>query len=672
MNLSPLPIQKFFDSNGNPLAGGLLFTYTAGTTTKVATAKDQAGTLNTNPIQLDYRGEANVWLDPTLTYKFTLAPAGDTDPPTKPIWTVDNIAAGITYPSLTQQIIGQILYPRNAAEQAAGVTIVQSWYPYGIVDRYKTNTTPGTTDMTSAFTIALSCNSAAIAPNGPYRSLTGPISITGNQSIIGQQGGDLSGQAVTIIHDPASTGPLFQDIGGGFGSSYIGHFEISGGNGTCAVLTSRPQSTFEYLHMEPTGGYNGHGIVTLGGLTLTANPIAGATSATLTDKWTAFTGTFSITFSNGDVRTITLTNGATTMTWSGGLTSGATSNPTFAQGSWDTTLRSIKYVGPNTAGVVAANNYRAFIVNVNGGVFAMEHCSAIFCSVGAEIVQGQNITIYRGDFNRCGPGASDSATDGQTGIRALGLGYKFNLNIIATWIEGSPTSIALAGCNGVSILASFINDLGSTNTPAVTIAADALNVKLDTNFIEVKNTNAAVACVSNAADGTQLINNTWNPSNTGGGALAHGIINTANCLQFGNKFQTTPTTPIVDAGFLLHDIFPVSSSWTGTLTGCTTVPTPTVKYTVVDRQVTLQIPTSTGTSNSVTCTITGLPTALLPKTLQRVLCRIVDNSVTALGLIQIDPAAPGVLTLGVGMLFAAMTNIGNKGTSVTTVTYSLD
>lgn len=154
MNLSPLPIQKFFDNNGRPLVGGLLFTYTAGTTTKIATYKDQAGTPNTNPIVLDYRGEANVWLDPTLTYKFVLAPEGDTDPPTKPIWTVDNISAAITFASLTQIIIGQILYPRSAAEIAAGVTPINIWLPYGWITRYGTNTTPGTTDMASALSAA--------------------------------------------------------------------------------------------------------------------------------------------------------------------------------------------------------------------------------------------------------------------------------------------------------------------------------------------------------------------------------------------------------------------------------------------------------------------------------------------------------------------------------------
>lgn len=94
MNLSPLPIQKFFDNNNRPLVGGKLFTYGAGTSIKVPTYIDSTGgTPNTNPVILDFRGECRVWIDPQQAYKFVLAPANDSDPPTDPIWSVDNITA---------------------------------------------------------------------------------------------------------------------------------------------------------------------------------------------------------------------------------------------------------------------------------------------------------------------------------------------------------------------------------------------------------------------------------------------------------------------------------------------------------------------------------------------------------------------------------------------------
>lgn len=92
VNISPTPMQRFVDSNGNAMSGGLLFTYQAGTTTKFPTYTDSSGnTQNTNPIVLNQRGEASVWLVPTQSYKFVLSPPNDTDPPTSPIWTEDHI-----------------------------------------------------------------------------------------------------------------------------------------------------------------------------------------------------------------------------------------------------------------------------------------------------------------------------------------------------------------------------------------------------------------------------------------------------------------------------------------------------------------------------------------------------------------------------------------------------
>jgi hypothetical protein len=90
-NLSAVPKLQFFDNNGNPLVGGKLYTYAAGTTTPLATYTDaSAGTPNTNPIILDSRGEANVWLLAT-TYKFLLTDSTDAT-----IWTVDNISNSLS------------------------------------------------------------------------------------------------------------------------------------------------------------------------------------------------------------------------------------------------------------------------------------------------------------------------------------------------------------------------------------------------------------------------------------------------------------------------------------------------------------------------------------------------------------------------------------------------
>ena len=93
---------QFFDSNGTPLVGGLLYVYSAGTTTPVATFTTVAGTVNnTNPIVLDAGGRTpnEIWLNGGVLYKFILKTSiGVT------IGTYDNIPA-VNDPTVFNNII---------------------------------------------------------------------------------------------------------------------------------------------------------------------------------------------------------------------------------------------------------------------------------------------------------------------------------------------------------------------------------------------------------------------------------------------------------------------------------------------------------------------------------------------------------------------------------------
>lgn len=86
-SLTPTPKQQFFDANGNPLVLGKVYTYAAGTTTPIATYVDQVGaTANTNPIILDARGMANIWLQASVAYKYVITDSNDVTQ-----YTTDNI-----------------------------------------------------------------------------------------------------------------------------------------------------------------------------------------------------------------------------------------------------------------------------------------------------------------------------------------------------------------------------------------------------------------------------------------------------------------------------------------------------------------------------------------------------------------------------------------------------
>lgn len=90
---SPVPKMQFFDNNGNPLSGGRIFTYLAGTTTQENTYTDASGSSqNPDPIILDAGGfpangtvRTGIWLA-NKSYKFVVQ---DSHGVTQ--WTADNI-----------------------------------------------------------------------------------------------------------------------------------------------------------------------------------------------------------------------------------------------------------------------------------------------------------------------------------------------------------------------------------------------------------------------------------------------------------------------------------------------------------------------------------------------------------------------------------------------------
>ena len=171
--LSPTPKMQFFDANGDPLAGGKLYTYAAGTTTPLATyTSSSAAVSNANPIILDSRGEANVWLA-FAAYKFKLTTATDVE-----IWTVDNIASSETFGAsqwLTSiagtNTITATLSSANFAALAAGQTFSFA----------AANTNTGA--------VTLNINSLGAKQ----------LTKTGNVALIAND--ILAGQVVTVVYD---------------------------------------------------------------------------------------------------------------------------------------------------------------------------------------------------------------------------------------------------------------------------------------------------------------------------------------------------------------------------------------------------------------------------------------------------------------------------------------
>lgn len=121
VKLAPIARKQYTDNNGDPVVGGLLFTYAAGSTTKQSTYTDSTGTTaNTNPIILDAAGRTpyGVWYESGLIYKEVLAIATDTDPPTSPIYTAD------------------VLVGVNDTTTAAALAASSQWVASGLTPTY--------------------------------------------------------------------------------------------------------------------------------------------------------------------------------------------------------------------------------------------------------------------------------------------------------------------------------------------------------------------------------------------------------------------------------------------------------------------------------------------------------------------------------------------------------
>lgn len=91
--LTKIP-QQFFDNLGNPLVGGTLYAYLAGTSTPTNMFSDDTGTVAGTSVVLDSRGEPTtfklIWVDSGKSYKFVLK-----DSTAITIWTIDDIAGGV-------------------------------------------------------------------------------------------------------------------------------------------------------------------------------------------------------------------------------------------------------------------------------------------------------------------------------------------------------------------------------------------------------------------------------------------------------------------------------------------------------------------------------------------------------------------------------------------------
>ena len=161
--------QQFFDNNGVPLSGGLIYQYQAGSSTLLTTYTTVNGNVaNANPIVLDSSGRPpnEIWMQTGYSYKFIIQTSTGTT-----LQTLDNL-----YPILQNA-------PASAPSLPSGAIILWSGsigsIPSGYVICDGTNSTP---DLRDRFVVA-----------------------AGNTYAVGQTGGSADAIVVSHTHTATST-----------------------------------------------------------------------------------------------------------------------------------------------------------------------------------------------------------------------------------------------------------------------------------------------------------------------------------------------------------------------------------------------------------------------------------------------------------------------------------
>jgi len=172
---------------------------------------------------------------------------------------------------------------------------------------------------------------------------------------------------------------------------------------------------------------------------------------------------------------------------------------TGSQASWSTMIKNCKWVPP-----VAANNYRGYQIDINGGHVTLEGCVAARGAIGLNIDQGEAINVYRCSFNVQNSTYSSEADVDTAAIRLSGADYKKAISIHNCYIEACTHGIYAEKCESLSIKDNYLADVG--------FGANRAEIYLKDNNIKnvtIKNNNFADAASGKSSieigDGAQNV-----------------------------------------------------------------------------------------------------------------------------------------------------------------------
>ena len=210
VNLSPIGnSEQFFDNNGIPLSGGLLYAYQAGSSTPLATYTTISGTVaNANPIVLNSSGRLDneVWLTYGYFYKFVLQTSTGTL-----LGTYDNIygivgvqsAVGTTIPTgminLWYGAIGSVPTGWYLCDGANGTPDLRDKFVIGAGSTYAVAATGGSKDAVVVSHNHTASSSSVVSDPSHTHTFTAVQDITGTRYPGGGVGASASSTTAAAV-----------------------------------------------------------------------------------------------------------------------------------------------------------------------------------------------------------------------------------------------------------------------------------------------------------------------------------------------------------------------------------------------------------------------------------------------------------------------------------------
>jgi len=661
VNLSPIggAAAQFFDNNGNPLAGGKLYTYAAGTTTPLATYTTSVGNIpHTNPIILDSAGRVpggQIWLtDGSVDYKFLLETSFSVL-----VGTFDNIppaisgsAADIVYLPAGTGAVATTLQAKEREE----ISVLD----FGAIADYNATTGAGT-DNSPAFQLAINYAKASgknevFAPAGRYLLNTSlnVSNIFAGFVIRGEAGWQISGALVgTVLYGNTGDVPIVDFIG-------TQHGVLSSLALVSANAKSTPSTVGVYFSRSVTSQYAQFCRIENCSINLQTNPAA-----------------------NGGRGSVALFNYAAEIF--------------VIRDSYLLADTGCGFASTNYWNVISAYQTRGgpsscsdFFIEGNCTFHSFDAIGAPFVTYGAQVIKGQ---FY----------VNGSGQAGSHGFRLLGINTGHNISV---FVEGAVRLGRISNGLGGSTITTFSSTgvdkyidtdgtfTGITNckfnilasggggavAPAYLISGAATDVFRNVHISSwVAPTIRAIVPTNQTFN---LFNCSWEYSNTS--KFTRQTLATRlgtwseNPLQLGTAHLWVDATNNIrlKIGAPSSDTDAASSTlaaarevtYTATATGFDTVLTGTAWAVKTGSVVTLELPSISGTSNATTFTMTGMPVELRPTATRVILVRVQNNTGGYI-LASAFISTLGTVSLYTGLNGGAFTASGTKSHAPTLASY---